>query len=288
MTQHHDPVHPDEGDEPDFAALTADDDAYVTALLAGLPAVAMPADVAARLDAALAEAALAGPTDPEADPEAEAEVPTAAAATVVPITSARSSRWRDPRILKVAAAVVLVLAGGGLAIKVLSGGSSSSEGSTTAAAGGAPRADQLSVNSAHAYTADSLATDVRALVAGSLPKAFTTGQDSAAGGTLQPRPTGTGAVSTPNPGYSANLDKPLQELTSSVDTLAPCIAALEEGITAVTPFAIDAGTYDGRPALIVVLPNKEDAKSYDVFVVGAKCGQGNDADFIAYKRVPRG
>lgn len=270
MTQHHDPVHPDEGDEADNEALSGEDDAYVTALLAGLPAVAMPADVAARLDAALAEAALA----------------PVAAATVVPIASARTARWRDPRILKAAAAVVLVLGGGGLAVKMITSGGN--EGSTTAAAGGAPRAERLSANSAHAYTADSLAADVRALVAGTLPKASTTGQDSAAGGTLQPHPTGSGAVSIPNPGYTANLDKPLQELTSTVDTLAPCIAALEEGITAVTPYAIDAGTYDGRPALIVVLPNKEDAKSYDVFVVGARCGQGNDADFITYKRVPRG
>ena len=278
MTQHHDPVHPDEGDEGDqaddeaFEALTRDDDAYVTALLADLPVVAMPADVAARLDAALAEAALA----------------PVAATTVVPISSARSARWRDPRILKVAAAVVLVLGGGGLAIKVISsGGGSSSEGSTTAAAGGAPRAaEKLSVNSAHAYTSDTLATDVRALVAGTLPKAVV-GQDSAAGPTLEPHPTVSGTVSSPNPGYGAPVTKPLQELTSTVDTLAPCIAALEADITAVTPFAIDAGTYDGRPALIVVLPNKEDAKYYDVFIVGAKCGQGNGADFIAYRRVPR-
>ena len=281
MTQHHDPVHPDEGD---IEALSGDDDAYVSALLAGLPAVVMPAEVAARLDAALAEAALTGPTDPEADPEAD--VRAAAAATVVPITSARSSRWRDPRILKVAAAVVLVLGGGGLAIKAISASSSST--STAASAGGAPRAAaQLSVNSAHAYTAGSLASDVRALVAGSLPKAPTTGQDSAAGSTLEPRPTVSGAVDSPNPGYGTTVTQPLKELTATVDTLAPCIAALEEGITAVTPFAIDAGTYDGRPALIVVLPNKEDAAYYDVFVVGAKCGQGNDADFIAYKRVPR-
>jgi hypothetical protein len=287
MTQHHDPVHPDEGDIGDIdeideiETLTADDDAYVSALLAGLPAVVMPTDVAARLDAALAEAALTGMTDPES------EVPVAAAATVVPIASARSSRWRDPRILKVAAAVVLVLGGGGLAIKVISGGSSS-ETSTAASAGGAARAaEKLSLNSAHAYTSDTLATDVRALVAGSLPKAPTTGQDSAAGGT--PAPVQTPVAPSTSPGTASNgkLYEPLRQLTTSVNTLAPCIAALEEGITAVTPYAIDAGTYDGRPALIVVLPNKEDAAYYDVFVVGAKCGQGNDADFIAYRRVPR-
>ncbi len=286
MTQHHDPVHPDAGDIGDIAdirdieTLTANDDAYVSALLAGLPAVVMPADVAARLDAALAEAVLTGLTNPEAD------VPAAAAATVVPITSARS-RWRDPRILKVAAAVVLVLGGGGVAVKVISGGSTG-ETSTAASAGGAARAaEKLSLNSAHAYTSDTLATDIRSLVAGSLPKAAVTTapQGSAAGET--PKPVGTSPGLSSSPGSGATVTKQLLDLTASVDTLAPCIAALEVEIAAVTPYAIDAGTYDGRPALIVVLPNKEDPKVYDVFVVGAKCGQGNDADFIAYRRVPR-
>ena len=272
MTQHHDPVHPDEGDPADneaFEALTRDDDAYVTALLAGLPAVAMPADLAARLDAALADAALA----------------PAAATTVVPISSARSARWRDPRILKVAAAVVLVL-GGGLAIKAISGSNNNSGSTTAAAAGGAPRAEQLSANSAHAYSSDTLAADIRALVAGKLPKDLVA-PDSTAGGTPTPAATPLPPSASPGTAYSGKLDEPLRQLTSSVNTLAPCIATLEADITAVTPFAIDAGTYDGRPALIVVLPNKEDAAYYDVFIVGAKCGQGNDADFIAYRRVPR-
>lgn len=284
MTQHHDPVHPDDGDIGDIGAIEAlsgHDDAYVTALLAGLPAVVMPADVAARLDAALAEAALTGPTgltDPEGD------LPASAAATVVPITSARSSRWRDPRILKVAAAVVLVLGGGGLAVKAISGSGSSE--TSTAAGARAPADEAFSYNSAHAYTSDMLATDVRALVAGKLPKSLGS-QDSAAGGTATPVATPLAPTTPPGTSDGGKLDAPLQLLTSSVDRLAPCIAAVEADITAVTPYAIDAGTYDGRPALIVVLPNKEDPQSYDVFILGAKCGQGNDADFIAYRRVPR-
>ena len=239
----------------------------------------IPADVAARLDAALAEALLTGLTNPEAD------VPAAAAATVVPITSARSSRWRDPRILKVAAAVVLVLGGGALAVKAISGSGSSS--TSTAAGARAPADEAFSYDSAHAYTSDTLATDIRSLVAGSLPKAAVTTapQGSAAGET--PKPVGTSPGLSSSPGSGATVTKQLLDLTASVDTLAPCIAALEVEIAAVTPYAIDAGTYDGRPALIVVLPNKEDPKVYDVFVVGAKCGQGNDADFIAYRRVPR-
>ena len=39
--------------------------------------------------------------------------------------------------------------------------------------------------------------------------------------------------------------------------------------------------------VVVVLPNAEDPKSYDVFVSGPACAQNHDDHLIAYVLVPR-
>lgn len=279
MTQHHDPVHPDEGD------LQPTDDAYVTGLLAGLPAVTMPADVAARLDAALTAL---GPF--AADP--------IAAQTVVPISAAPShpSRWRNPRVLQAAAGLVLVLAAGVLGIKALTSHSSSDESTAFGAAASAPQAQAPVLRTNHAYSAATLATDVHSLVSGKLAPygllSSTAGGASPAQTPAAPAPSagtpisaGAEASTTPEPKAIAPA---LTALTANATSLAPCIALIEDGLpTAVSPIAVDAGTYDGQPALIVVLPGSDDPNSYDVWIVGPTCGKNNDAALIRYQSVPR-
>jgi hypothetical protein len=296
MTQHHDPVHPDEGD------LDSADELHVSGLLARLPAVAMPAEVVARLDAALAvlgpysasDASDAAGADDADDADAAGPV---AAQTVVPISAAasQSSRWRNPRVLQAAAALVLVLAAGVVGIKALSSSSGTSDGSAAAGAPApVPQVDTPVTRTGTAYTATSLATDVRSLVSGKLTSF---GANGALAGSASPpgvtaaTPSGTtlsnGTAQSPGASLKA-VARELQTLTASASSLAPCIALIEDGLpSAVAPIAVDAGTYDAQPALIVVLPGADDPTAYDVWIVGPTCGQNKDAALIRYQSVPR-
>ena len=301
MTRHDEPAQPDEddlGSEPDrdpLPALSAGDDAFVSGLLAGLPGAAMPDAVAARISSALAEL-------PPADAPAEPLVST----TVVPFTAhARAAaRWRNPRAFQVAAVAVLVIAGGIVGIKTFAG---QSTGASTATAGSlAPQAKTTITRSNRAYTSANLVAGVHSLV----PGARSPGNPQAAGSTGAPStgtPSPPGTLSTPTTpgvasatsGYSSAaavprvattaLDPALRALTSSTKALAPCIAAIEDGLLAyVDPIAIDAGTYDGKSALVVILPGSDDPTAYDVWIVGPTCGTNKDAALIRYQSVPRG
>jgi hypothetical protein len=282
MTQHHDPAHPADGDlGPD--QLSAADDAFISAVLAGLPPVTMPADVAARIDAALAEL-----------PAAEAVAEPSASPTVVPFAarSGPAPGWRNPRVLQVAAVLVLVVGGGIVGIKTFAGHASAPFSASTEAApaaGGAAEKTAIT-RSNRAYTAATLVADVHSLVASGT---LTTGslQAGAPGPEVPSRAQATRST-TPASGTSntGSLDATLRVLTSSTATLAPCIATLEEGLPSyVDPIAVDAGTYEGKPALIVVLPGADDPTAYfDVWIVGPACGKNKDSNLIRYQSVPRG
>jgi hypothetical protein len=216
---------------------------------------AMPDDVARRLDDALLEAA-AGPAT------------AAAAPTVTPLPSQRRTPW-NTRILQAAAVVVLLLALGGLGFGVvqnaLSGGSDTAN-STASSAGkgadsGAPEraADSASggypaTESGRDYTRESLRAAVPALVHGQV--------------TASPVPKSE----------SQGLQGATQLLRGR--PLATCVANLADG--PVTPLAVDAARYDGKPATIIVLPTDGDASTVDVYVVAPGCPNGT---FIAWQRV---
>ena len=97
----------------------------------------------------------------------------------------------------------------------------------------------------------------------------------------------------PSPVTSQALTTPLppvgESLFGTSSSLVPCLAAVEEGLpAAVQPVALDEGSYQGQPVLVVVLPGYADPKTtYDVFVVGAGCGQASDAHLVFYRLVPR-
>jgi hypothetical protein len=298
MTQHHDPVHPDSGDlDPD--ELSAADDAYVRALLADLPDVPMPPEVLARIQAALAAEA-AGNTESTGNIEStvEASEPRAAATVVplAPVAARRATGWRNPRVLQAAAVVVVLVAGTVVGIKAISG--QSPAGTASTAAGAAPRTDAVVRQTDHAYTAASLALDVHALVSGKSTAYGTTAgattDSNGAAGTPPTVPSPTGVSAGPELGTSlaagsAPLDPGVKRLLSSTTALAPCLTTIEDGLpAAVEPIAVDGGTYEGKPALVVVLPGSDDPTSYDVWIVGPTCGTNKDSALIRYQSVPRG
>jgi hypothetical protein len=294
VTQHHDPVHPDDDETAEHAsALTLGDEELVRTLLADLPALTMPADVSARLHAALAAeaatrpvAAAAADEDAQAAPDTDAPVATsdgavAVTATVVPIQAGRRPPRRT-RVLQVAAVAVLVVAGGALAVRTL--GSGSTGQSTTASAANPERA---LTHSGHVYTEASLMTDAGLLAThGRLPTQGT-GNDSqkvsspppgtqpASGETGQPSPVTTGTS-------TAQLFAVQSELVS-------CLVTLEDTAKISLPLAMDTGYYRGQPAMVVVFPSSVDpATKLDVFVVGASCGLDGNEALLIWVSAPRG
>ncbi len=305
MTSHDDRV--DEVD--DVPELSAADEAFVRSLLAELPAVTVPADLADRLDAALL-AARDEPAEPaedtegtrfvEADDQAEddrSEGEAAGAATVgttvVALDEARVRRSsRRTRVLQVAAVSVLAVAGVAGIAKIA--GSGRVAETSTAAGGGAsavPSLEQsLLTHSGHAYTDATLVADVRTLAAHETPPA--------GGGTyaVSTPTSSTGSLSAspqkePTPSQTADSGQPSVSTDKgaliSRSGLVACLASVEEGLPEpVTPVAVDQGSYRGQVALVVVLPGAIDpSTSYDVFVVGIACGQNADAHLLTYQLV---
>jgi len=282
-------------------ALSEPDEAFVRGLLAGLPPVPVPGDLAARLDAALraeAESAV-GTLGPDAAAEAGAAGAAGVAATVLPLDAARVARGlRRTRILQVAAAALVLVAGGFGVVKLAGGGSSPgsavnglSRDSGGAAAAPSAGGTYVVTRSGHAYDDNTLVSDVRALAShqaltddtqrpalAAVPSPLTTFSQDTAGGSLA-----SGAATASSPPSKSDV---FSTFMSSAE-LVPCLAAVEDGLTTpVTPIAVDEGTYRGQPALVVVLPDLIEPKTtYDVFVVGAQCGQNQDVHLLTYQTV---
>jgi hypothetical protein len=227
------------------AALVRADEA-VRADLAELPVPEIPADVAARLDEALA---------------AEATGTTAA---VVPLRKRRSWGVTGGAV----AAGVAVLAAGAIGIQALGGGGTQQDGATTASApesrdaaerpvprsvpppkaaapGAAPETYSGLTSSGAEYRSDTLQAQVAQLV-------NSKAQADASGGKAVPGP--------------------LTRLSAPA-AFSDCLAAL--GADA-RPLAVDYARYDGQPAVVVVLPALANGQ-VDVAVVGPDCGlSGSD------------
>lgn len=87
---------------------------------------------------------------------------------------------------------------------------------------------------------------------------------------------------------SAPASAPPADLSALRDDparLARCIESVTGGLT--RPIAIDFASYDGRPALAIVLPTSSPART-EVFLVGGECGAGADATVLHYATLQAG
>ena len=229
-------------------------DALVASVLATLPAPALPADVAARLDRLLADEH--APTAGDARP----------AASVLPLQRRPRRAW----VPAAAAGVVLAL-GGLLGVSLLGEGGERSPlaagtASDTAAAMPAPASGGFPTVSSGVDYADTsaVAEALPAVLSGTAPEAPLTRAADATG----PR------EAAPPTAESLSVD-PLARLRTP-EGLADCLAALlppeDPGLV---PLAVDYASYAGEPAVAVLLPDPDPAV-VSVFVVGASCTR--DAD----------
>jgi len=224
----------------------------VSGALAALPDPAVPPGLERRLSAALAEARR--PTQ----------------ADVLPLTR-RRTRWL-PALGAVAAAAVLVTGG------VLVAQGDGSHGSTSSTAAG-PTYAVNATGTDYTGTTASLAAALPGLLSGRAPSA--PAEDRAA----TPAPVVGQATKGAEMGpLSAPGGDPLAELRTTAG-LARCLASLTDPTDSGLPLALDYASFNGRPALVVVLPSAKAGK-VDVLVVPPGCAQA-DGQLLYFTRLPK-
>jgi hypothetical protein len=247
----------------------------VTASLNAAGSPPMPADVAARLDAALAAEAVPAQRAPAGD--------------VLPMAPRRKRpTWAG--VAAVAAGVALV---GGIAVPLLSGTGTRND-ATTAAEGArdaASSAPTRRLSSGLAYSRDTLTATLATALSGKAEVASS--HDPGAPPVAAPSPLSGADSGTASrgPGLSGGSTFALQ---TDAGRLAACISELV-GATPVagrTPLVMDFGTFERRPAMVLVFPSvmtdgRLRANRVDVFVVGAGCGVEKGGDVLDFQRIPR-
>jgi hypothetical protein len=232
-----------------------------------------PEDVVRRLDDALAAA---GPA-------------VATASTTVTALPTRQHTPMATRVLQAAAVFVLIAAVGALGyggIKAIGGGSTGADSSASSAGGGKAARDaagDLSAyrvsNSGRDYTEASLKAAVPELLAGTLPSVskqqFDAENSPDAAAPESPTPSASGSP-------AAGARAPSSRRLLNGAALASCVANLANG--PVTPLAVDLGSFEKKPATIIVLPVPNDAKHVDVFAVAPDCPPGTFLDWVRVER----
>ncbi len=228
------------------------------AALADVAPVTMPADVAARLDAAVAAE--------------RAAVPVAPLGTVLPM------RRRSPYAAVVASAAALaliVVAGLGV---LRSQGERKDSGLAGAGAGG--RGRQV-LTSGFEYTRANLAGTVPVFLRGGTPEELALTSDSARNSADVGAPTSDRALVP-----KLEAADPLARLQGA--GLEECLTALRADGPAVAPLLLDYARWHGEPALVVVFPRVVGSSpapdQVDVFVVGPACG-ADDAIVLDFQRL---
>lgn len=256
-----------------------------TGALAELGPVTMPADVAARVDAAVARA----------------DRPTGPVGDVLPMASAKKRRPSFAGLAAVAAGVALIA---GVGVPLVTGGGGGERGANTTAAESAQDtgagAGTRRLDSGLNYRPNALDTTlVRALRgASAVPNADAFG----GAGTAPPEAevSGPSAPAAPDAVRSSGRDltqyaTSLTALESDAGRLAACVTALAasqpRGL-GTTPLVVDFARFNDRPALVVVFPTVSRGKvaddRVDVWVVGARCGvTAGDDDVLLFERLDR-
>jgi hypothetical protein len=259
------------GDDLFDAGLDADELAEQRAvrdLLRSLPDPGpVPPDVLDRItqtlrDLEAEQAASVRPAAAGVRPAAVAE-PRLAGATAVPLP-----RRRPHRALWLSAAAALVLSGGGAVVSKLASDGSASESAASVATRttGSARDTTALASRVHLsgtdYRAGDLAAQARALLAAPATDA---GQAAKGNDRVQP-PTTSGQ----------EAQRPRLQGPASADSIRACLRAL--GVAPGDLLAADRATYQGRPALVLVLAA---APARRVRVMAPNCGPGATAELAS-------
>ena len=259
---------------------TPAEDALVAPLLASLRSddPGVPDHVAARIDGVLAELQRAEPpgtgspgalSDVDRS-EAGASTSAATTATVLPMQGRRreSSTARTFRWVAGAAAAIVVIGAGAAVIRGGTPDSGTSAGAAMTAedTDGGRQAAPIRTSGTD-YSSDALASQAQALVT------------KTADGAVGPQaPAGTPEVApstSPATGARSLL---------TTGTLAACLEQLT-GRPGAQPLAVDQGSFEGKPADVVVLPSPDDATRLEVWVIGPGCTR-ESVELYEFRTIP--
>ncbi|MFE0036300.1 hypothetical protein [Streptomyces sp. NPDC059015] len=242
----------------------------IRGLLGSLPGPQrMPADIAGRIDAALAAEALLNATAP-ADEPTDVSRETATTAQQHPDSSASDrpaghpraaagpgrapSARRRRRVTVVTAAFSAAAVGLSVVLLQTLGGPSNDTSERKADAVASP------ASGGHDFTATTLPTRVHSLLSSEGAR-----KDSGSWTATGPRvekDTSVGAEATPLRSPAVSVPPCVQKGTGRTD------AAI----------AVDRGTFEGTPAFLLVLPHAEDSSQVQAYVVAAACVETAPAD----------
>ncbi|MFD7439892.1 anti-sigma factor family protein [Streptomyces sp. NPDC059909] len=224
----------------------------------------MPADIAGRIDAALAAEALLSATAPDDEPvdvsretsttEPQTESPPADRPAGHPRAATGPGRSRPPRRRRrtavLSAAFGVAAAGVSLLLaQSLAGTSGDKEASTKSGVSAADTASDFSENRLQAR--------VHALLA-----PYSAAKDSTQGGT-KPAPR---SEAEPSAGIETDPQSPMRTSATAVP------ACIQKGTGRADPaLAAEQGTYAGTEAYLVVLPHSSDSSQVQAYVVDAAC-----------------
>ncbi len=235
--------------------------------------------VAARIEAALA---------------AESSVPVAAGGSVTPLVPPQR-RW-SRAVLGLAAAAAVVVVGGALVSTLGDGGSGGDQATSAEAGGAADRADLARSTTGRDYTPTELANSVASLLGDgstsltqpSVPSSVdsvgpqASPEADADAETLTEAPSTFASAPADEAGRDAAAAGAANDLVLDEARLTSCLERLTDGTREVV--AVDAGTYEGEPAVAVVLAAGTEA--VDVFIVTPACS-ADDASILHFERVAR-
>lgn len=258
-------------------ACRADADAVTraTAALASLPPVTMPADVAARVDAALAGA------DEQAGPVGD----------LLPLAPKRG-RLSWPGLAAIAAGLALVVAIGFPLVTRDRG----NVPTTVADAARENAADTRRLDSGLNYTHDTLAATLTAAIGGRRAAAEDTAGYVASPGTTVTTSKGDDeGTMAPTAPRAETVKGTAFALSTDPGRLASCIAAIaeaQETPVGKVPLLVDFARFDGKDALVLVFPTESRGAvlpdRVDLWVVGPRCGiVAGDDDVLDFARFAR-
>ncbi len=260
-----------EADQP--ADISPEDEMRVRAALRPLADVTMPADVAKRIDEVLRNE-----TDDLAR-RAEAAGEVGAARTR---TSAADSLRRRQQVMvgALASFVVIVIAG----IVVSSHHTPAGTASTSSGASSLNSGTSIT-DSGRSWSPADLQQTLRQTLTGTpssqVPQLGLGAKPSEAVRSSATSLNGAAAAALPEGGSDAER---VQTLISDPAVRQACINALKETGDA-HPIAVDAGTFNGSPAVTFLFPSAAAANHVDIYVVGPKCS-GTEPNVLLFDRLP--
>jgi hypothetical protein len=256
-------------DQP--ADISPEDEMRVRAALRPLADVAMPPDVAERIDAVLRNEA--ADLARRAEAEGEGKAPR-----TQPSTEDSLRRRQRVMVGALASFVIIVIAGIVVSSHHTPAGTVSTSSGASALNSGTSITD-----SGRSWSPEDLQQTLRQTLTGAPSSQVPQSEPS----TRRPEPASRSTTSNPGPLALPAADSDaerVQALISDPAVRQACINALQETGDA-HPIAVDAGTFNGSPSVTFLFPSSAAANHVDIYVVGPQCS-ATEPNVLLFDRLP--